>query len=761
MTAGFGLEKIGLIALRFPRATLLLVALLTIPLAYASTKVGFSSDVREIFRSGTADYARFQLVEEQYPDSGQDVLLLIHADDLFTVKNLERLRDLHLELSFVDGVRDVVSMFSARYPPDAEGGAEPLFPLKLTQTDLPTVREAILHHPLASGKLLSPDTTTTLIVIAMEPQPDIDDLKVVANELRSVTEKMLKGTDLKVQYSGISFLRLEIVSTLMQDQLTFILVGFFIVLLISWLFFHRPIYVCIAALPSSIAVIWLSGTTALRGTEVDVMTGVVPALVIVLVVASSLHLLFKMRRELGHGATVHDAIERSIREIGPACVLASMTTAIALFSLTLVPLRLVAGFGLTAAIGTAIAYLVTIIVVPSLAYVLLSRVHSKRNLGRNVDFAFGTAGTCCQKMGRFTMAHPRKVLISGLLLTLVAGALYIAINPRYQYREYLPERSPAHLTMNAIDEHLAGTETLLVHIQWPSGTQIDSPENVELVRKVDRIVAGLPFIRSVTSLASLQDWAVAGSMTRDKFFSLLRESKSPLVSRIVSFDHDSTLVTGYFPGVDAAELLPVVKEAEKKLDGLRAANPDVTFTVTGLSALSAKASYEMIAQLNRSLLLAIALNIILVGVVFRSVRAGLYCILPNLLPIVVVGSVLYLTGLGLQFTSVVAFTIGFGIAVDNTIHILNYYGLMRTHGRDVVTALDETIATIGPVLAVGTIVLISGFAATLLSQLPNLRLFGEVAILLLATALLANLLILPATIAILEGGPVKKGESRQ
>ena len=146
---------------------------------------------------------------------------------------------------------------------------------------------------------------------------------------------------------------------------------------------------------------------------------------------------------------------------------------------------------------------------------------------------------------------------------------------------------------------------------------------------------------------------------------------------------------------------------------------------------------------------------------FRSVRAGLYCILPNLLPIVVVGSVLYLTGLGLQFTSVVAFTIGFGIAVDNTIHILNYYGLMRTHGRDVVTALDETIATIGPVLAVGTIVLISGFAATLLSQLPNLRLFGEVAILLLATALLANLLILPATIAILEGGPVKKGESRQ
>ncbi len=80
---------------------------------------------------------------------------------------------------------------------------------------------------------------------------------------------------------------------------------------------------------------------------------------------------------------------------------------------------------------------------------------------------------------------------------------------------------------------------------------------------------------------------------------------------------------------------------------------------------------------------------------------------------------------------------------------------MRSQGRGVIPALEETITTIGPVLAVGTVVLISGFAATLFSQLPNLRLFGEVAMILLATALLANLVILPATIAILEGRPSK------
>lgn len=756
MSAGFGLEKIGLVALRFPRATLLIIFALTIPLGYLATKIEFSSDIREIFRSGSPEYTAFQEIEAQYPDSGQDVLLLVDADDLFTVNNLETLRDLHLELSFVAGVRDVLSIFSASDPPNAEGVTKPIFPVKITEDEVPVLRANITQHPLVSGKLISKDAGTTLFVIAIEPQPDIEDLRVVAGKLRDVTDATLKGTDMTVQFSGVAFLRLEIVSSLMRDQRTFVGVGFFIVLVISWIFFHRASYVFIAAFPAVIAVIWLTGAVVMRGTKVDVMSGVVPALVIVLVVASSLHLLFKVRRELAHGAEVEDAVRTAIREIGPACVLASMTTAIALFSLTLVPHVLVASFGLTAAIGTAIAYLVTITVVPSLAYLVLSRVRSKGRLDGTVDYAFRAATKCCTGIGQFTLSRPRTVLAFGLILTLISSLLYASISPRYQYREYLPERSPAHLAMNAIDERLAGTETMLTHIQWPPDERIDSAESLGVVEKVHKKMEALPLIRSVNSFSGIESWITEGELSRGDLFRLLKEADTPLMERILSFDDNSTLIVGYFPGTDAADLLPVVEGFEAEVDELRAERPDLVFTVTSLSVLSAKASYEMIAQLNRSLLLAIALNIMLVALVFWSFRAGLYCILPNILPITFVGGLLYLSGFGLQFTSVVAFTIGFGIAVDNTIHILNYYGLMRAKGHDVVPALQETLTTIGPVLAVGTVVLISGFGSTLLSELPNLRLFGQVTIMLLATALLANLLILPATIAIVEGRPVKK-----
>ncbi|MEM7193019.1 MAG: MMPL family transporter, partial [Pseudomonadota bacterium] len=184
---------------------------------------------------------------------------------------------------------------------------------------------------------------------------------------------------------------------------------------------------------------------------------------------------------------------------------------------------------------------------------------------------------------------------------------------------------------------------------------------------------------------------------------------------------------------------------------LRAAHPGVGFVATGIAPYSARASYEMIVELNRSLLIAIGLNILLIGLVFWSVRAGLYCMVTNILPIAVAGAILHLTGVGLQFTCVVAFTIGFGIAVDNAIHILNYYRLMRAKGEAVRPALEDTIATIGPALSLGCLVLIVGFGGTLLSELPSLSLFGEVVIILLATALMANLVVLPALIAFVEG----------
>ncbi|MEC9367315.1 MAG: MMPL family transporter, partial [Pseudomonadota bacterium] len=160
------------------------------------------------------------------------------------------------------------------------------------------------------------------------------------------------------------------------------------------------------------------------------------------------------------------------------------------------------------------------------------------------------------------------------------------------------------------------------------------------------------------------------------------------------------------------------------------------------------ASYEMIFQLNLSLLSAIASIILLIALSMRSWRAGLVSILPNILPIAVAGAWLYLSGRGLQFTSVVGFTIGFGIAVDSTIHVLNAIRVERGVSRAKTSVLERAVHNVGPALIVSTIVLIAGVSATLFSELPIVQLYGQIVSLVLFTGLITAMLFLPSLVSL-------------
>ena len=158
----------------------------------------------------------------------------------------------------------------------------------------------------------------------------------------------------------------------------------------------------------------------------------------------------------------------------------------------------------------------------------------------------------------------------------------------------------------------------------------------------------------------------------------------------------------------------------------------------------------MIKQLNRSLIIAIGTILILIGIGMRSVRAGLASVLPNLFPIAMGGAYLYFVEGGLEFTSLVAFSVGFGIAVDSTIHFLNRYRLERSDGRPVNDALQRSIMMVGPVVIMSTVLIASGIGTTLLSSLPMVQLYGTIVVIVLLSAIIGTLLFLPAVMSTME-----------
>ena len=170
------------------------------------------------------------------------------------------------------------------------------------------------------------------------------------------------------------------------------------------------------------------------------------------------------------------------------------------------------------------------------------------------------------------------------------------------------------------------------------------------------------------------------------------------------------------------------------------------FTPAGLAVVSGLQSTSMIHQLNFGLMGAIVIVILLLGLAFGSLHAALLSIVPNLFPIVTVGTFLYLSGEGLQFASVMGLTVAFGLAVDDTIHFLNRYEVERRAKGGVQDHVRETIVHIGPALILTTLMLLCGLSVTSLSDLPVTRLFGQLSMATLVAALVADMVILPALI---------------
>jgi predicted RND superfamily exporter protein len=754
MTGKLQIERIGLLALRWPRLLLGVLMVTALFSIYGLSRVSFNSDLREIYRTDSASFANLKKMTKHYSTSENDVLVLVEGGGLLTRPVLGKLRTLHLDLRFVDGVKRVSSIFSARAPPARGKRSRPVIPARIPAgDDLRTIISALQAHPFVGGALLWREGKTALFVVELDQQPaELSQFRDLISKIRRTTGKALNGTGLRATLTGSPVMRLEIIQELFRNQFLFMAIALVFGIGICWLVLRSLRLVLLAVVPTVAAMLMVFGMMALLGQEINVLTNVVPVLVAVIALSDSLHLLFAIRRGMEGGAMLGEAVRGAIEEVGPACVMTSITTAIALSSLLLVPHTLISGFGLAATIGVMLAFLAAIIGVPALAMVCLKnwrpaapeQAPSLIRAGRWLSVI--TAG--------FVIRWPRMISAAGLSLLIVCGFLYFQNTSRYVYREYLPASNAAHQSLVRIDKTLAGASSIRIGLEWPRGADLFSEVSLSAIAKAHRLLAGLPFVRQTWSLHRMLSWMEGGGLTRTEAVAALRGASSRFEGRLISTGSRSAMVVAQFPDRDASLLLPPLRRVEAGLAKLVAVTPGLTAYVTGITTIAAFSVTEMIDLLKRSLLLSVLLIVLVIGVTNRSLGAALVSILPNLLPIVAASACLWVAGVGFQASSVVALVIGFGMAVDSTIHFLNYHRLQTRgptgqNGLSEVEAVRQTMVALGPVVLMSTLVLVFGLGGTITSNMPTLQLFGLVSVVVLVVALIGDMLVLPATLVLI------------
>ena len=747
-----GLERLGLVALKAPTLVAIFAVIATILGVMGVLKLQVDDSLSELFRTNTEEFRRYEAIDKRFPSSEYDVLVVVEGPDLLKRKQLEAFAGLTTELQLIDGVSGLVSMLSARSKPDPSGYAAPLVPDELPE-DGPAYDAMIATlkaNDIVKGKFLSDDGELAMIVIALDRKVvEEKTARVVIGEINATVDEQLKDTGLAAKMTGAPVMQLEIRNAVERDQILYNGLGLLFGAVIAVIFFRRVSLMLVAALPPVLAVIWSLGILGWMGFKLNLFLNVMTPLIMVMGFADSMQMVSAIRIRLREGDDRFQAVRFAVTIVGPACVLAHGVALLAFLALLFSDSGLIRTFGEAGAIAVCVSFVAVILVLPILAVMFIRNEETLAKDHTPADALMDSLGTIVGEIVDRVVYRPYLYSILGIALFFLFGAAFADLPTRYRLADQVPDREQALDATSRIDQKLTGANPVHVMIEWKDGTPLYSPKTLGVIGEVHNALEKEAGLGNVWSVESLRRWLhEAGDdniETVQKFVGFLPEH---LVRRFIAAESNAVLVTGRLPDVDSSHILPVVEKIDRSLDPIRAANPSYEISVTGLPAVAARNSARMIDQLKESIPICVAFAGILLGLAFRSPFVAVVSLLPGLFPVLASGALLWAQGAGLEFASVVALLVVFGLGIDALIHFLNRLRLEERKGDAPEHAIRRARVLVGPAIILTTIVLAFGLGVTVFSDLPSLRTFGLVCGFTLLASLIADLVFLPATIMV-------------
>jgi predicted RND superfamily exporter protein len=745
----FGLERIGLIPMKAPILSCIILLGLIIGALFGIDRIKIDDSLSQLFRSNSKDYKQYEAETKRFPATEFDVLVVVEGKTLLSRPNLEKLRDLVTDLQLVEGTRGIISLFSARQAPAPGKLPAALFPAELPEgADYDKFIETVKTNEIIRGKLLSEDGTLALIVLSLEPEVVASNkLTKTIGDIRKLMKDDLAGSGLNAELSGVPVMQLEIRNAVERDGLTYNILGILAGCIIAIIFFRKISFMIAAAFPPLIAILLALGGLGWAHFNLNMFLNVMTPLIMVISFSDSMQLTFAARDRLIAGQDKFTAFKNAVLVVGPACVLTHGTAGISFIALQFSDSDLIRKFGEAGLAATIIALIAVLSLVPVFGVLFVRNEKVFATKFQSADAGVQTLRNFCYWIAVRMVSRPGLFSLIAVFFVAGLGVIYSNLEPRYRLADQVPDKQQAVAASGRLDAKLTGANAIDVLIEFPKGESLYSPGTLQTIADVHSTVETAAGVGNVWSLETLRRWLAekAGSSdvaTLKEYVNLIPEY---LVRRFISADQTAVVVSGRVPDLDSSQILPVVEKLDAALDVVRRNHPGYEIAVTGLSAIAARNSANMIEKLNRGLTVEFALVAMFIGLAFRSWVVMFACILPGIFPVVLSGTVLYALGEGLQFASVVALTVSFGLGLSATIHFLNRLRLESKPGITSAIAVERATVLVGPALILTTVVLACGLVVTVFSDLPSLRLFGWLSAFAMVAALVADLFILRPT----------------
>lgn len=671
-----------------------------------------------------------------------DAVLVVQSDSIFTPEGTKALREIVAAVEETDYVRNVTWMDEVPML-NIFGLPEPLLPHKsASQVKFDKAKQKAIEHPFIVGQLLSEDANTVMLFV------NFDFLFIKSDDdcitgLRKIGEKVAEDyPDLGMEFgvTGEVPFYVTAMQTHQANQFFYQTIGYCMIGLMAIILFRGVAAVLVVSIAPALGVFWTLGLIRFFEFQNNPFNDVVlPVLVSLVGLTDGVHLMVQIRKLRSAGYAPRNAARIGIRQVGLACALTSLTTAIGFGSLSLANHQFVQEFGYCCVIGVIVTFVSVVTTIPLVCSTWLGKFVQVGQDKSLIDKNLNRIG------GLVSFVLPRTKLIS--TIAIVSTALFILVSltlrPDERMSNNIPAGSEAALTMQKVDKALNGLEQGTVKIGWTDKVATDSPEIITVIGKVDAILKNEPLIGHPLSIRTLLN-SLPGEGEPEDRMSMLALLPPPIKAAFYKPERSAAEVIFRCQDLGISAYDEVFTRVEAGVNQIRLEHPEFALRLAGDAIWRWENLFQIVVDLATSLGVASLIIFVVLAIVYRSIRVGLISIIPNMFPLAVAGAFLVVTGQSLEVVTVCAFTVCLGIAVDDTIHFLTRYQEERAKTDDEEEAIRNAFTGVGTALIITTIILVAGFVTVLMSDSRDHFIFASMAIITLSAALFADLIFLPA-----------------
>lgn len=736
-------------------------------MSYFASKVELAYNMQKLVPQTDPEYLDYEKFKTEFGDDGNKLIIGFKSEKLFTEQLFNDLHQVSQEIEKLNGVYDVLSLANLynliRDDSIQKFVLGPVVKGRQDRKQIDSLKEVIIGLKFYRGLILNPDSNTSLIVISIDKlKLDSKERTPIIDSIYSKCQNFGDRNGLEMHYSGLPYVR-HILSTKVKDELGFFtMLALSVTALLLLLFFRSIPNLLIPLLVVFMAVIWSVGWLGMFEYKVTLLTGLIPAIMIVIGIPNCIYLIHKYHDEYSKHKNKMKALQRVISRVGVATVLTNTTTAIGFgvfyFTETL-PLK---QFGVAAFLSVMSIFVISLSIIPIMfSFLKAPSVRQTKHLENK------SMTKVVNWIHHMVFNRRRRIYYFSILLVIVSIMGMIMLKPLVYMVDDIPKSDKLYRDLMFMQDNFKGVMPFEIVIDTRENDGLKNPVTLQKIYKLQKKLENQQDFSRAMSIVEIINFAnQAWHYGDENYFRLpsnldLGEMSSYLPSQkgdnsilksMVDSNYRKARISIQMADVGSVKMEEISEEVKGIIREIFPAE-DYDIKVTGTSIIFLKGNKYLVSSLVQSVILAFIIIALLMGMLFTSFKMIVVSLIPNMIPLIITCGLMGYFGVPLKPSTILVYSIAFGIAVDDTIHFLTKFRHELKIGQSSIQQiLSKTVKEMSTSMIYTSVVLFCGFIIFTFSNFQGTVALGALTSITLLVAMFSNLFVLPALILSFERG---------